>query len=152
MKTRISFLIVLLMVLPLVLAACGGGDTDTAKKYIEAIADGDKDEAEKQVCDNPKDERIGTSPTQDSFDVDDLKCEEDGDNVKCTFKTDFGDENADAVKVELTFGMEDGKVCSTEGMVIDGIDILSLDTAPVEDTPAEDEAPADETTEEESAG
>lgn len=54
MKTRFPFLIMLLLLLPLVLTACGGGDSDTAKKYIEAVAANDKDEASKYVCDDNK--------------------------------------------------------------------------------------------------
>lgn len=120
MKTRISFLIVLLMVLPLVLAACGGGPADTAKKYVEAIADGDADEAEKHVCDDNKDQLLdGPGEDNASFDVSDLECEEDGDDVKCTFKSDLGllDEEAE---IEMTFGMKDDKVCETKDMAIDG--------------------------------
>ena len=134
MKTRFSFLIVMLLVLPLVLAACGGSDTDTAQKYIEAIADGDKDEAERHVCDDNKDELTGAASSDSKFEVDDLKCEEDGDDVKCTYKLEGSD-------VEMSFAMEDGKVCENTGLVIDGIDMMA--EPEIDDTP-----PADDTTEE----
>ena len=119
MKTRLSFLIVMLMVLPLVLAACGGGDTDTAKKYVEAISKADSDEAEKHVCDDNKDQLLDGPGDNEKFDTDDLKCEEDGDDVKCSFKSDLGllDEKAD---IAMTFVMKDGKVCETKDLSING--------------------------------
>lgn len=104
MKTRISLLIAMLLVLQLVLAACGGGDVDTAKNYVEAAVEGDKDEAEKHVCDENKDILTRGIEDNEQNKIDDLKCEEDGDNIKCTFKNE-------GEAIEMKFAMKDGKVC-----------------------------------------
>lgn len=122
MKTRLSFLIVMLLVLPLVLAACGGGDTDTAKKYVEAIANNDKDEIEKHICEDNKDKLDSGPGDAGSFEVDDLKCEEDGDDVKCTMKSTLG-LMEEKVEVEMVFAMKDGKVCDINAMKLDGEEV-----------------------------
>lgn len=120
MKTRLSFLIVMLLALPLVLAACGGGDADTAKNFVEAVADGDQDEAEKHVCDKNKAELVGGPNDGGAFEVEDLECEEDGDDVTCKFKSNFGVEGVEKSDIEMTFGMEDGKVCERKATKVDG--------------------------------
>lgn len=123
MKLRFSFLIVLLLVLPLVLAACGGSDTDTAKKFVEAIADADDDEAGKHVCDKNKDKLLdGPGEEDSSFDIKDLKCEEDGDDVTCKFESDLN-LLPEAADIEMTFSMDDGKVCEMTTMKFNGEEV-----------------------------
>jgi hypothetical protein len=121
MKIRISFLITMLLVLPLILAACGGGDTDTAKKFVEALADGDKDKMEDLVCEDQKDEVSDEALSK--FEAKDLKCEEDGDDIKCTFKSDLGGLDEET-KIVMVFEMKDGKVCDIKSM-----DTPDLDSA-----------------------
>ncbi len=133
MKTRLSLIILFLLVLPLVLTACGNGDADTAKKYIEAIDDNDKEEAAKHICDENKDKLLNDS----FFDAKDLKCDKDGDGVKCTFTSEQSIPSGDGsgsdiytADAEMTFKMKDGKVCEIKSLIIDGIDysgFLELD-------------------------
>jgi hypothetical protein len=109
MKTRMSFLILVLLLLPLVLAACGGGPTGEAKAYLEAVADGDKDEAEKHVCDKNK-ELLTTGIGDDTkAEIKSIDCEEkDDDKVECKVETEEDGEDT------ITFKMEDGKVCEPD--------------------------------------
>ena len=109
MKTRMSLLIALLLVLPLVLAACGGGPASNAEKFIEAAVDGDKDEAEKYVCDDNKDELIADVDEGEAIgELKEVSCEEDGDDVKCEVTLEIDGEEQ---KLTLTYIMKDDKVC-----------------------------------------
>src|SRR5436190_1964133 len=105
MKTRMSFVILMLLVLPLVLAACGGGPAGEAKSFLEAVNKGDKDEAEKHVCDKNKDTLTAMASGDSEEDDVSIDCEKDGDDVKCTMEGK--DDNGDKQKVTMTFGMED---------------------------------------------
>ncbi len=110
LKLRLPLLIALMLMLPLVLAACGGGKADNAKSFLEAMDDGDADKAKEQVCDGLHtiidlllSEGVGDGPN-----FDDISCKEDGDNVTCTIKV--GDEEDD---ITLTMD-DDDKVCGGE--------------------------------------
>lgn len=114
MKKNLFVLVAIVLVLPLVLSACGGGPTKNAENFVKAISDADRDKAEKYACDDDEFMQfldLMFSGETNKNEVDDLKCEEDGDDrVKCTFKSD-GDSQ------ELTFIMKDDKVCGFADLV-----------------------------------
>jgi hypothetical protein len=106
MKTRLSLLLFVLLILPLVLSACGGGPAGEAKAYLEASADGDKDEAAKHVCDKNKERLTEGIGGETKGEIKSLDCEETDDNkVKCEVDTE------EVGKLTVFFKMEDGKVC-----------------------------------------
>ena len=114
MKTRMSLLIALLLVLPLVLAACGGGPASNAEKFIKAAADGDEEEAEKYLCDDPQDGLGGNSGGIEG--LKDVSCEEDGDNVRCEIVVEEDDIEQTVI---IVYGLEDGKICSVEDFKVE---------------------------------
>lgn len=105
MKKNLFVLVAIVLILPLVLSACGGGPVKNAENFVKAISDADKDKAEKYVCDDFKDEL--DQMTGEKTEIDDLKCEEKDDNVTCSWKSD-------GQEIELTFTMKDDKVCGIE--------------------------------------
>jgi hypothetical protein len=109
-------ILLLLLVLPLVLAACGGGKADNAKSFIEDLFAGDASKAKENACDalHPSIDIIaGFVEDGDEVKLDDLECKEDGDNVKCTASVD-GEEDT------LTLIMDDDdKVCG--GDIFDNV-------------------------------
>jgi hypothetical protein len=117
MKRTYPKILILLILLPVVLAACGGGATGNAEDFINAIADTDADKAKDVACDEFANEidllMTGASgnPT-----AEDVKCEDDGDDVKCTFKDEDDSEN------EITFTMTDDKVCGIKAWSRNGED------------------------------
>ena len=112
MKFRNLFLLVIVLALPMLLAACGGDKVGNAEKFMKAIADNDIDEAKKYVCDDEKDNADDTGAALEGVKISDISCEEDGDNVKCDYKI-----SVDGVEGEtatsLTFKMDGDKVCGT---------------------------------------
>lgn len=111
MKIRNLFLLTLVLALPLLLAACGGDKVGNAEKYMKAVADGDRKEAEKYVCDDKKDELAGDNVGDtEGLEFKDISCKEDGDNVKCDFKIAI--EGVDEEQASsVTFKMDGDKVC-----------------------------------------
>ncbi|MCQ3930336.1 MAG: hypothetical protein DPW16_07735 [Chloroflexi bacterium] len=111
MKIRNLLLLVIVLALPMLLAACGGDKVGNAEKYMKAVADGDRDEAEKYVCDDKKDELAGDNVGDtEGLEFKDISCKEDGDNVKCDFKIAIeGVDEEQATSV--TFKMDGDKVC-----------------------------------------
>ena len=88
MKARFALLLVIALALPMVLSACGGDKVENAEKFLEAIGDRDADEAKEYACDDVHgeiDDLVALMNELDDFDVTDIECEEDGDNVKCTY-------------------------------------------------------------------
>lgn len=111
MKFRTLFLMVIILALPMLLAACGGDKVGNAEKFMKAAADGDADEAEKYVCDDEKDSIDEVSSGfGEGVNISDISCEEDGDNVKCDFNIAVeGIEGETATSI--TFKMDGDKVC-----------------------------------------
>lgn len=101
-------ILVLLLLLPLVLSACGGGKTDNAKNFLEGVFEGDGDKAKENACDDlhPVIDLVAGAINESGEDVDvSVDCEEDGDDVKCTVE-------ADGESEEITLTMDDDdKVC-----------------------------------------
>jgi hypothetical protein len=56
MSKKLAFILVLLLVVPSVLTACGSGSVDNAKTYVEAMLKGDAAGAEKVACDGYQDD------------------------------------------------------------------------------------------------
>jgi hypothetical protein len=113
MKTRMSFLILVLLLLPLVLAACGGDKVGNAEKFLEAAGDNDFDEAKKYVCDDEKDNIEGEAAFPEGVELKDIECEEDGDDVKCSFNMAMEGVDGDT-PVTMVFVMEGDKVCDVK--------------------------------------
>jgi hypothetical protein len=117
MKFRTLFLTVIILALPMLLAACGGDKVGNAEKFMKAVADGDADEAEKYVCDDEKDSLTGeSSGMPEGVEFNDISCKEDGDNVQCSFKMVINIEGADPQETEQswTLQMDGDKVCGLE--------------------------------------
>ncbi len=110
MKIRNLFLLTLVLTLPLLLAACGGNKVDNAEKFMKAVADNDSDEAKKYVCDDKKDELTGdSSGMPEGTEMKDISCEEDGGDVKCSFK--IATEGIPEQSMTWTLVMDGDKVC-----------------------------------------
>ena len=127
MKRTYPKILILLILLPVVLAACGGGATSSAEDFLKAVDEGDKGNAKDASCDDFSNEIdvLWENATSDDQ-VKDLKCEEDGDDVKCTFK------DQENVEVIFVFSIEDDKVCGIKSVRYDGQDSgfsLSSDSA-----------------------
>jgi hypothetical protein len=117
MKFRTLFLLVIILALPMLLAACGGDKVGNAEKFLKAVADNDVDEAEKYVCDDEKDSLTGeSSGMPEGVEFKDISCDEDGDNVKCSFTMVMAVEGAEAQEIEQswTMKMDGDKVCGLE--------------------------------------
>ncbi|HLA42820.1 MAG TPA: hypothetical protein VJZ27_05265, partial [Aggregatilineales bacterium] len=109
----------LILIFPLIVSACGGGDVsaEDAEKALRAAFDGDVDEVNKYTCDSQK----ATAENLAVFDMVELKsisCEEDGDNITCsiTMSTSLGEgvEHQEMTQ-EITIPVEDGKLCGSVG-------------------------------------
>src|SRR5690606_21062205 len=85
---RSALVIAIVLVLPLILAACGGGATGNAEDFIKAMADGDAKKAKEVSCSAFAStiDLLAEGTSEDSK-AEDIKCEKDGDTkVKCDFK------------------------------------------------------------------
>jgi hypothetical protein len=120
-------ILLLLLVLPLILAACGGGKTDNAKSFLEAMNDEDADKAKDNACDavHGAIDELLSRPSLGDVEVGD--CEEDGDtNVKCSISIDDED-------VDITLIMDDDdKVCGGDLFASTDIEIPDVEIPDVE--------------------
>ncbi len=55
MLKKLALILVTLLVLPTMLVACGSNSVDTGKDYVEAVLNGNAEEAQKYACDDYKD-------------------------------------------------------------------------------------------------
>lgn len=55
---KVAFVLVVLLVVPVLLTACGSESQDTAKDYIEAVLEGDVEEAQKYACDDFQEQTV----------------------------------------------------------------------------------------------
>lgn len=112
MSKRIGLLIIL-VVLPFVMAACGGDDVsaDDAENAIKAAFEGNVDEANKYLCDDQKMTEEDAEAVQGLIELGDISCEKDGDNMKCEVTMSaVGVENSETTQ-EFNIKIEDGKLC-----------------------------------------
>ena len=116
MKARFALLLVIALALPMVLSACGGDKVENAEKFLEAIGDRDADEAKEYACDDVHDdldELIALMNEFDDLDYTDIECEEDGDNVKCSYNvvtTVAGETQTQTIEDEVII-MDGDKMC-----------------------------------------
>jgi len=114
-------LFALLLIFPMVLAACGGSDMEPAdaEKGIEAAFAGNFEEAEKYMCDEELDEMRNdpnfTSATEGMELTADATCRKDGDAMVCDVAMSAvmaeGQEPTDLGSTELRANIKDGKLC-----------------------------------------
>jgi hypothetical protein len=122
-------ILLLLLVLPLVLAACGGGKADNAKSFAEDLFAGDASKAKENACDalHPSIDLIAglIEEGDESVELENLECEEDGDtNVKCTAEVD-GESDSFVLVMD-----DDDKVCG--GDIFDDVAVPDVEIPDVE--------------------
>ena len=108
MKPRLALLVAMLLILPLILAACGSTAANNAEKFLQAADDNDREEAQKYTCDKNKEELTNGIDEDNTGNIKEVSCEEDGDDVKCEITIENDGEEIEATVI---FGMEDDKVC-----------------------------------------
>lgn len=113
MKSNRLFLVVAVLILPFLLAACGGDKVGNAEKFLKALGEGDAEEAQKYVCDKEKDslDQLDSLFDYDDVTLNDISCDEDGDNVKCSYKLAL--EGSGEQDISVTYKMDGDKVCGT---------------------------------------
>jgi len=67
MLKKFAIVLVALLVLPTVLTACSSDSADTAKDYVEAILNGNTDDAQKLACDSYQDATAALVETNNSL-------------------------------------------------------------------------------------
>jgi hypothetical protein len=117
--------VLLLLALPLVAAACiadEGPGVQNAVAYIEAINNDDIGAAEQYICASRKGEimaglrEIAQQRQEQSFSYQDLSCSPRGEDVRCSYTVvqELPDGQTETFSREVTYQMENGKVCSFE--------------------------------------
>lgn len=128
LQRRPLLVILALMLLSLVAAACVAGEEPAVGNvlaYIQAINDDDIPAAEQYICDSRKDEILAglreiSQQRQDrNFSFQDLSCGPRGEDVHCSYTVvqELPDGQTDTFAREVTYHMENGKVCSFEEQV-----------------------------------
>jgi hypothetical protein len=107
MKPRYAFFLLIILTLPVLLAACGGGAKGNAEDFIKAAADNDVKKMKDVSCSGFHSAIDLLTQGAEKNKVEDIKCEEKGDNIECTWKSDGESTTA-------TFIMDDKKVCDIE--------------------------------------
>ncbi len=112
MNKRVLFLTILLVVLPFVMAACGGDlSEDDAEKTVKAAFEGDVDEANKNICDEDKIKEEDAQVVE-GLTVDDIECKKDGDKMNCDFTMKMEVEGTEqSFPSSFSFDIKDGKLC-----------------------------------------
>lgn len=112
MSKRILSLTILLVLLPFVMAACGGDlSEDDAEKTVRAAFEGDVDEANKNICDEDKIKEEDAQVTE-GLTIDELECKKDGDKMNCDFTMSVEVEGqAQSFPGSISFDVKDGKLC-----------------------------------------
>lgn len=138
---RYTSILVVAIGLAFVLAACGGGKKGTAEDFLEAVSEGNVDDANDKLCDDLREE----NPSEVAeFDLQDVECEEEDDVVTCSF-------TADGNAQTWVFTFEDNKICgiNTGLPEVPTLDETPSLSAPPAETPSQPDAsstPADGTT------
>jgi hypothetical protein len=110
-----------LLLIPVLLAACGGGlSEDDAEKAIKAAFEGDTDEANEFLCEENQVPADAVTDVE-GMEIGDVNCTKDGDQMTC--ETNISLDGVDN-PISLTFDIEDDKLC--------GGDFLASDVEPVE--------------------
>jgi hypothetical protein len=114
---------ILLLLLSIFLAACGGSDTDrvaVAADYMEALNNQEFDAISNYVCDERADEinnalMTVTEEEEMSFSFENVQCSARGADVLCRYtlrQEQNGVENRSSL--DVTFSFEDGRICGFE--------------------------------------
>lgn len=114
MNKRILFLTLMLVILPFVVAACGGDiSEDDAEKAVKAAFEGKVDEANKYICDDDKiNEEEFELPEGSEIKIDKIECKKDGDKMNCDYTVSFTMEGTTTpISQSLSFDIKDGKLC-----------------------------------------
>lgn len=112
MSIKTRRLIALLLIFPLVLAACEGISEADAEEAVKAYFEGDRATANQHFCDedhmtDEDAEQIEHSGIQDVS----VDCTEDGDQMECDVEMTVGGTD---VAQRYTFDIEDSKLCGGE--------------------------------------
>ena len=111
MSKRMFLLGVLLLLIPMVLAACGGGvDEDNLEDaLVKALVEGDTGDLEDLVCDDDKDEL--TEDESEPVDDASVDCSVEDDSFTCDVSMTNDDQT-----LEFTYkgDVEDGKICNVQ--------------------------------------
>jgi hypothetical protein len=88
MKSKFFALMLALLVVPMLLTACGGGvSEEDAEKALKAAFAGDRDEANKYFCDDDQMSQETADSMKASVDagmeVKSVECKKDGDKMNC---------------------------------------------------------------------
>jgi hypothetical protein len=109
MSTKTMRIIALLLIFPLLLAACGGISEDDAEEAIEAYFQGDRDTANDHFCD---DDQLSEDDADEleQLGVEDVSasCTESDDQMECDVDFTLAGQE---ISESFTFDIEDGKLC-----------------------------------------
>lgn len=126
MRKKLSHFV--LIILPLILAACGGGvSEDQAEEAIRDAFAGRINEANEVICDE---EQMDSEDAADveGIEVSEVSCQQDGDVMACTYNVTVA---GVATEQETSFRIQDDKLCS-------GIGGVSVNPAVIDDVAGEE--------------
>ncbi len=176
MSKRFGFVLVVMLVVPLLLTACGAESKDTAEDYMNAVLKGDEEKALELACESFKDETsalmafFGSEfPFFDEKSID-LKYDVgkgnnaneiivtgafnygidlDDPKVKNDPQREYVISEGEGTRIVLWLDEQDGDWCVNDESEFSGIELAAApaaDEAPADEAPAEE--PAEEATEE----
>lgn len=111
MNKRTLLFAVLLLLVPMVLAACGGGldEGDLEDALTKALEEGDTGDLEDLVCDDDK-EQLTESESEPADDVS-VDCSVEDDSFSCDISFTDNDQTFDLV---YKGDVEDDKICNVQ--------------------------------------
>ena len=132
----------LLIILPLILAACGGDvSEDQAEEAIRDAFSGNISEANEVICDE---EQLDSEDAVDveNIQVSDVSCSKDGDEIACTYNITMAGVESEQ---ETRFRVQDGKLCSSiDGVTVNPAVIDDVVTEPDVESPGPGDVDVDE--------
>jgi hypothetical protein len=147
MTKRFGFILVALMILSALLAACGSKSNDAAKDYFKAVLKGDLNKAQDNACDSFQDDTATLVAAFAALDIQNIDVQFDegkGGNqeeviVTGSFDVGSGDD-ADEIELAQTYRDNDGEDYNTRVVLdmkkdgddwcVEGIDVNELWTVP----------------------
>ena len=113
-------MLLLLLLVSLLLAGCAQDNSELALNYLAALDDGDTVAASQYVCEERADaiaSAIVTDMEEANFNFQNVTCSARGDDVSCRFnitQDTAAEETAQQFLRQITFEVEDGKICGFE--------------------------------------